>query len=116
MHMRTKEMFCYLRYFNILEHTTKRQAALTVITDALNAKKRTYETKPYVLFFACLQQMRFLLSLLGCNALLSDTSLLTGEVAQVVQLGAANLTNLVDSDAVDVGRLDGEDTLHTNGA
>ena len=60
--------------------------------------------------------MRFLLSLLGCNALLSDTSLLTGEVAQVVQLGAANLTNLVDSDAVDVGRLDGEDTLHTNGA
>ena len=39
MHMRTKEMFCYLRYFNILEHTTKRQAALTVITDALNAKK-----------------------------------------------------------------------------
>ena len=54
MHMRTKEMFCYLRYFNILEHTTKRQAALTIITDALNAKKRTYETKPYVLFLlAC---------------------------------------------------------------
>ena len=55
------------------------------------------------------------LSLLGSNALLSDASLLTGEVAQVVQLSATNLTNLVDYDAVDVGRLDGEDTLYTNG-
>ena len=35
--------------------------------------------------------------------LLLDTSSLTGEVAQVVQLSATNLTNLVDLDALNVG-------------
>ena len=55
--------------------------------------------------------------LVGCAAgsLLLDASLLTGESAQIVQLGATYLTTLVHLDAVDVGRLDGEDTLYTNG-
>jgi len=53
--------------------------------------------------------------LLDAGALLLDTCSLTRELAQVVQLGAAHLTNLVHLDAVNVGRLDGEDTLHTDG-
>ena len=58
-----------------------------------------------------------LLSLLGSNraALLLDAGCLTSELAQIVKLSAANLTNLVDLDALDVRRLDGEDTLYTNG-
>ena len=46
--------------------------------------------------------------------LLLDTGSLTSELAQIVKLGATNLTNLVYFDALDVGRLDGEDTLYTN--
>ena len=42
-----------------------------------------------------------------------NTSLLTGELAQVVQLGTTYLTNLVHLDAVNVWRLDREDTLYT---
>ena len=49
------------------------------------------------------------------DAALLDAGLLTGEVAQVVQLGTTDLTILVDLDAVDVRRLNGEDTLHTHG-
>jgi len=49
------------------------------------------------------------------RTLLLDAGSLTREIAQVVQLGAANLTNLVYLDAINVGRLDGEDTLYTNG-
>ena len=57
-----------------------------------------------------------LLSLLSNRtALLLDAGSLTSELAQIVKLGAANLTYLVDFDAVDVGRLQGEDTLHTYG-
>ena len=48
-------------------------------------------------------------------ALLLNTGSLTSELAQIVKLSAANLTNLVDLDALNVGRLDGEDTLYTNG-
>ena len=47
--------------------------------------------------------------------LLLDACSLTSQVAQVVQLSATNLTNLVDLNALDVGRLQREDTLHTNG-
>jgi len=53
---------------------------------------------------------------LDCNALLLNTGSLTRELAQIVQLGAANLTMLVHFNAVDVGRIQGEDTLHTYGA
>ena len=57
-----------------------------------------------------------LLSLLANRVtLLLDAGSLTSELAQIVKLGAANLTYLVDLDALDVRRLDGEDTLHTHG-
>ena len=49
------------------------------------------------------------------TTLLLDTSSLTSELAQIVKLSATYLTNLVHLDRVDVRRLDGEDTLHTNG-
>ena len=52
----------------------------------------------------------------NCSTLFSDTSLLTGELADVVELRTTNLTNLVHGDAVDVRTLDGEDTLYTYGA
>ena len=51
----------------------------------------------------------------GSTALLLDTGSLTSELAQIVKLSATNLTYLVDLDALDVRRLDGEDTLNTNG-
>ena len=50
------------------------------------------------------------------GALLLDAGCLTSELAQVVQLSATILTYLVHLDAIDIGRLDGEDTLHTDGA
>lgn len=56
------------------------------------------------------------LVVLGSSTLLLDTGLLTRKSAEVVQLGTTHLTNLVDFDAFDVRRLDGEDTLYTNGA
>ena len=51
--------------------------------------------------------------LAGDDTTLSDTSLLTSELAEVVKLSATYLTVLVDLDAVDVRRLDWEDTLYT---
>jgi len=45
-----------------------------------------------------------------------DAGLLTSEVAQVVELSATHLADLVDGDAVDGRRVDGEDTLYANGA
>ena len=48
-------------------------------------------------------------------ALLLNTGSFTSELAQIVKLSATNLTNLVHLDALNVGRLDGEDTLYTNG-
>lgn len=56
------------------------------------------------------------LVLLCGNPLLLDAGFLAGKLAQVVELGAAHLTYLVHLDAVDVGRLKGEYTLHTYGA
>ena len=44
-----------------------------------------------------------MLILLGDNSFLFDTSLLTGKSAEVVQLSATNLTNLIHYDAVDSG-------------
>ena len=55
-----------------------------------------------------------MLLLLCDNSLLSDTSLLTSKIAQVIQLSATNLTNLVQLDACNVRRLHWEDTLYTN--
>ena len=64
------------------------------------------------LFF--LQKSKLLLTG-NTAALLLDTGSLTSELTQVVQLGAAHLTYLVHLDRVDVGRLNGEDTLYTHG-
>ena len=47
-----------------------------------------------------------------CAVLFRDARLLAGELAQVVQLCAAHLADLVDRDAFDVRALDGEDTLN----
>ena len=47
--------------------------------------------------------------------LLLDTGSLTSELAQIVKLSATNLTNLVHFDALNVGRLQREDTLYTYG-
>jgi len=60
--------------------------------------------------------MRRLVLLLSYAALFSDASLLASEIAQVVQLSATYLTNLVHLDAVNVGAVDGEDTFHTYSA
>ena len=47
---------------------------------------------------------------------LLDACSLTSELAQIVELGTTHLTVLVNLDGIDVRRLDGEDTLHTNGS
>ena len=60
----------------------------------------------------CLSLTVRLSLLLRSHTLFSDAGLLTSEVAQVVQLSATYLTYLVHCDAVDVGRLNGENTLH----
>ena len=52
----------------------------------------------------------------AAGTLLADAGLLAGEVAEIVELGTTYLTNLVHFDALDSGRLDGEDTLNTYGA
>ena len=46
---------------------------------------------------------------------LFDTGFLASECTQIVKLCATYLTMLVDLDALDVRRLDGEDTLNTYG-
>ena len=48
--------------------------------------------------------------------LLLDTGSLTSQLAQVVKLSATNPTNLVHFDALNVGRLQREDTLYTYGS
>jgi hypothetical protein len=58
----------------------------------------------------------FLLALSSNHlTLLLDAGSLTGEVTEIVKFSATNLTTLVHLDAVDVGRLDREDTLYTYG-
>lgn len=69
-----------------------------------------------LLFCLGLSSREALLSAGSVYALLGDASLLAGELAQVVQLGTTYLTNFVHGDAVDVGALDGEDTLYAYGA
>ena len=49
------------------------------------------------------------------STLFSDSGLLTGEFAQVVQFSATNLTDFVHGNAVDARAVDGEDTLYTHG-
>ena len=52
----------------------------------------------------------------AARTLLADAGLLAGEIAEIVELGTTYLTNLVHLDALDSGRLNGEDTLYTYGA
>ena len=68
------------------------------------------------LFLCCAGLAGGLLSGTSATALLLDAGSLTSELAQIVKLSATNLTNLVHFDALDVGRLQGEDTLYTHGA
>ena len=51
--------------------------------------------------------------LVSDEATLLDTSLLTGESTEVVELSATYLTILFDGDLLDEGAFDGEDTLYT---
>ena len=48
------------------------------------------------------------------GSLLLDTGFLTRQVAQVVDACTTYDTDLVDLDLVDVGRIEGEDTLDTH--
>ena len=50
----------------------------------------------------------------GVCPLLADTGFLTCEVAQIIKLGTTDLTYLVDLDAVDGRRVDGEYSLNTH--
>ena len=53
--------------------------------------------------------------LIFCNVdFLADAGLLTGEVTEVEDAGAANLAELVNLDAVDEGRLEREDSFYTH--
>ena len=52
--------------------------------------------------------------LLDGYATLLDTSLLTREGAEVVELSATHLTELLDGDLVDEGALEREDTLYAD--
>ena len=63
------------------------------------------------LFMSCRLERLLLTS--NTAALLLNTGSLTSKLAQIVKLSATNLTNLVHFDALDVGRLQGEDTLYT---
>ena len=68
------------------------------------------------LFMSCRFCQQLLRNSASTATLLLDASSLTCEVAQIVKLSAANLTNLVHFDTIDVRRLQGEDTLYTHGA
>ena len=59
--------------------------------------------KPPAIAGGFLYRENVMLSVLGDGAFFFDTSLLTGKSAEVVQLSATNLTNLVHYDAVDSG-------------
>lgn len=56
----------------------------------------------------------FVSGLLFDHATLFDASFFAGEAAEVVEFRATHFTVLVNSDAVDERRLDGEDTLYAN--
>ena len=96
-------------------------AKLRIFRD--NAKRsgtKKHKKSPEGLFLTSgtlsfLEGESFLVFLLDGNALLLDTGSLTRELAQIVQLGATHLAVLVHLDAVNVGRLQGEDTLHAHG-
>ena len=50
------------------------------------------------------------------HLLLCDAGFLTREAAEIVELGATHLTDLVDGDALNVGAGDREDALYAHGA
>jgi len=64
-------------------------------------------------FLALAGIKRRLFSVGGNGTLLLNAGLLTSELTQIVKFGATHLTTLVHLDAVNAGRIDGEDTLHT---
>ena len=78
-------------------------------------RKKRYLNREVSLFMSCRSRLRLLSSSTGTAALLLNTGSLTSELTQIVKLRATNLTNLVHLDALNVWRLDGEDTLYTNG-
>ena len=57
--------------------------------------------------------LKLQLSICAGGSLFFDTSSLTGKFAQIIQLSATYFTTFVHFDRIDVGRLDGEDTLYT---
>ena len=65
--------------------------------------------------FLFLVESNVVILLANVDSSLLDTGLLTGECTQIIKLSATYLTMLVDLDALDVRRLDGEDTLNTYG-
>ena len=66
------------------------------------------------LFCGTIETVQLLFLCTSQRTLLSDTCLLTSELAQVVQFRTANLTTLVHLNAVDVRRLNRENTLNAN--
>ena len=70
------------------------------ISDNIKIKKDSaLQQNPFLFLFVWSNRSELLA---GDDTTLSDTSLLTSELAEIVKLGAANLTVLVDLDAVDV--------------
>ncbi len=54
------------------------------------------------------------ISCLGLDPFFLDTGLLACQGAQIIQLGAANFAHLVDSDAFNKRRFEGEDAFNTH--
>lgn len=134
-HYRQQAACCRIPRARIIykEKTTVRQGeygSMSPASDmAHNGSRAAQHTKPFALPVprhkerarlrlrchapcSCLSLTVRLSLLLRSHTLFSDAGLLTSEVAQVVQLSATYLTYLVHCDAVDVGRLNGENTLH----
>ena len=74
--------------------------AILLCYDNIKIKKDSAAKRNPFLFLFVWSNRSELLA--GDDTTLSDTSLLTSELAEIVKLGAANLTVLVDLDAVDV--------------
>lgn len=98
------------------QHAVSFRTACCVEFSGFLYRKKEIGTNPHGAWCLFLCGEGGLSLLRGNNTLLGDACFLAGELAQVVQLGATYLTNLVHLNAVDVGACDGEDTLYTNSA
>ncbi len=77
----------------------------------------TNRLRPSALLSVLMKSGRLICNLFAlARLLLGDAGFLTREAAEIVELGATHLTNLVDGDAVDVRACDGEDALYAYGA